>query len=146
MRTTAWAAAVLLGSTMLWAQTSPHEHTGAEKAVPKAAAGETKPMADCQKMMERHKQMMGEMKQTDAKQSVLAQKMNAAKDDGDARLDAAVAVINEFVQQRQGMHEKMSSDAAMKSGHAMPHMSSAAGARCPMMKMGTTEGPSAHQH
>jgi TolA-binding protein len=144
MRATGWTAALLLGSTVLWAQAAPPAGPApAGQEQPRAGAGQTKPMAvSCQQLMQRHEQMMSDLEQMDAKLYGLVEKMNSAK--GDARVDAAVAVINELMRQRRQVHERMTADAAMMSAYAMRHMSQGAGgAQCPLMEMamGAAVGP-----
>ena len=50
-------------------------------------------------------QMMAERKAADARLDALVMTMNAAR--GEARLDAAIAVINELVSQRNAMADRM---------------------------------------
>jgi hypothetical protein len=58
-----------------------------------------------QHMMRMREQMMAEMKAADARLDALVRDMNAAT--GNARIDAVAAVLNELVQQRKAMHERM---------------------------------------
>jgi TolA-binding protein len=144
MRTTGWTAALLLGSTVLWAQaTPPAGPAPAGQKQSTAGAGPAKPTAvSCQQLMQRHEQTMSDLEQMDAKLYGLVEKMNAAK--GEARIDAAAAVINELMRQRRQVHERMTADAAMMSAYAMQHMSQGAGgAHCPLLEtaMGAAIGP-----
>jgi hypothetical protein len=58
-------------------------------------------------MMQRHEQMMAEMKASDARLDELVRAMNAAT--GDAKISAMAQVINELVRQHQAMHQHMAS-------------------------------------
>lgn len=63
------------------------------------------PQANMPDMMKMHEQMMAEMKAEDARLDALVRDMNAAT--GNARIDAMAAVLNELLQQRKAMHERM---------------------------------------
>ena len=69
-----------------------------------------------QHMMKMHEQMMAEMKAADARLDALVRDMNAAT--GTARIDAIAAVLNELLQQRKAMQERM----AKMSEHMMGGM------------------------
>jgi hypothetical protein len=56
-------------------------------------------------MMQRHNQMMAEMKASDAKLDELVRAMNAAT--GDAKITAMAQVITELARQQQTMHRRM---------------------------------------
>jgi hypothetical protein len=59
-------------------------------------------MAD---MMQRHQQMMAEMKASDQKLDELVRAMNAAT--GDAKITAMAQVVTELARQQQAMHGRM---------------------------------------
>lgn len=106
-----------------------------------AFAQQTKPqmmkqgkMADCQAMMERHKEMQSQMAQMDQKLSDLVMKMNAAK--GNDKVEAVAAVVNELADQRKRMHKRMADHQGMMMKHMGAHMQAGASSMmdCPMMK------------
>lgn len=66
----------------------------------------TQPQSTMPDMMKMHQEMMGQMKADNAKLADLAKQMNAAQ--GNAKLDATVAVVNELVRQHQAMVDHMS--------------------------------------
>jgi hypothetical protein len=70
------------------------------------------------------------MKEMDAKLESMVAQMNASK--GDKKIQAMAAVINEMVEQRREMHERMTGMMQNMMGHAMQHMQSS-WASCPMM-------------
>jgi hypothetical protein len=78
-----------------------HERSGtpgeAEHGVPHAQS--------TQHMMMMHEQMMADMKAADARLDALVKDMNAAT--GSAKVDAIAAVLNELLQERKAMHERM---------------------------------------
>jgi hypothetical protein len=83
---------------------------------PQAAQPQQPGMQD---MMKMHEQMMAEMKADDAKLDALVKEMNAAN--GDAKVDAIAAVINELVRQHRIMHGRMGQmhEHMMGMGHGM---------------------------
>jgi hypothetical protein len=72
-----------------------------------AASSQTAPPAQPRTsgMMQRHQQMMAEMKAADAKLDELVRAMSAAT--GDAKVTAMAQVINELARQHQVMHQRM---------------------------------------
>ncbi|HEU4893341.1 MAG TPA: hypothetical protein VFT47_17420 [Vicinamibacterales bacterium] len=81
-------------------------NVAAARQYSRASQGTTQPqqphMPDMLKM---HEEMMAEMKAADAKLDTLVQGMNAAN--GEARVTAIAAVVNELVQQHKAMHSRM---------------------------------------
>jgi hypothetical protein len=75
---------------------------GVLTASPQTAPPPQSRMSD---MMQRHQQMMTEMKVADAKLDELVRAMNAAT--GDAKVTAMAQVINELARQHQAMHQRM---------------------------------------
>jgi type II secretory pathway component PulM len=71
------------------------------------ASSQTAPAAQprMSDMMQKHQQMMTEMKAADAKLDELVGAMNAAT--GDAKVTAMAQVINELARQHQVMHQRM---------------------------------------
>ena len=71
------------------------------------ASSQTAPSAQprMSDMMQRHQQMMADMKAADAKLDELVRAMNAAT--GDAKVAAMAQVINELARQHQAMHQRM---------------------------------------
>ncbi len=80
-------------------------------------------MEKCQAMMARHEEMMQQRQAMDAKLEGLVAAMKAA--DGDDRVPAIEAVVEELVGQRQAMHGMMADHHAGMMRHMMEHMSQA---------------------
>lgn len=117
-------------------------------------AGKPAMMPDCAAMMQEHQAMQKHMAEMDSKLQGLVDEMNKAK--GSARIDKAVAVINELVAQRSMMAKQMMDMQPMMMEHMMEHMKSGMmkGAAdsmsgCPMMK-GSEKAPAPpapeHEH
>jgi gas vesicle protein len=89
---------------------------------------------NCQQMMSRMHAHMADMKAMDAEIKSKAAAMNAAQ--GDRKVDAMAEVINEMVDQRLKMHEKMMSMRNEMMSHMGRHAAQGGGdmANCPMMK------------
>jgi hypothetical protein len=58
-----------------------------------------------QEMAKMHEQMMADMKAGDAKLDALVKEMNAAE--GESKVNAVAAVVNELVRQHRAMHGRM---------------------------------------
>lgn len=129
---TALSLALLLGSAAPRAQQTPpaqqHQHQAADPAKQGDMA------AKCQAMMEKHQQMMADMKAADERLDTLVATMESAA--GQAKVDATAAVVAELVTQRKSMHERMMSMHQGTMGHMADHMQAGPGsmASCPMMK------------
>jgi hypothetical protein len=74
----------------------------------------------CQEMMAKHQEMQQEMAAMDARLEELVKKMNAAE--GEERIDAMAAVINELIEHRRDMHDMMMEMGPGMMGHMMMHM------------------------
>jgi hypothetical protein len=98
-------AAALAIAALAWGATRPGFDV-AEAAQGQAAQGATQPQQpSMQDMMKMQEQMMAEMKAGDAKLDALVKDMNAAN--GEAKVKAIAAVVNELVQQHKAMHGRM---------------------------------------
>ena len=76
-----------------------------------------------EQMMQRHQQMLDEMKQEEAKLDSLVEQMQSAQ--GDAKVDAIAAVLQELVaqhQERMGQRIEMMEKMGGMMGHGMPGM------------------------
>jgi hypothetical protein len=110
--------------------TQPHQH---DPAHPQGSAQQPD-MEACREMMGRHQKMMDEMKAIDAQRDELVTKMNAVQ--GQAKIDATAAVVNELVEQRRTMRDRMMTMQERMMGHMMGHMTQGqeSMAACPMMQ------------
>ena len=70
-----------------------------------ASSQTTPPQPRMGDMMQRHEQMMAEMKAADAKLDELVRAMNAAT--GEAKVTAMAQVVTELARQQQTMHRRM---------------------------------------
>lgn len=92
----------------------------------------------CQEMMAMHEKMMSEMNASQEKLDKLMADMEAAQ--GDAKVQAMEAVVEELVAQRKAMTSRMRSMQPRMMGHMMQHMHQAMqqneepSEACPMMK------------
>lgn len=93
-------------------------------------------MKECQAMMAEREDMMSKMKAMDEKLDQLVAGMDAA--DGDHKIGAMAAVIEELVAQRKAMREMSMKMEGRTMGHMMEHMRAGKmdpTAMCPMMEM-----------
>jgi hypothetical protein len=110
MRTTKPALILAAGAVLaITGQTLARQHEGHNMSPAIQPPTTTTPaphmqgMEACKEMMARHQKVMTDLQAAaDAKLEPLVSKMNAAR--GEARLDAAVAVLNEVIAQRKEMH------------------------------------------
>ncbi len=103
----------------------------------RTAQSQTPPSGQNQQMMQMHEKMMAEMTAMDQKLDALVQQMNTAQ--GQAKVDAMGAVINEMVNQRKQMEQHMSSMMGMM-GHGGMMGSMMGGQGQQGMMMGTSGG------
>jgi hypothetical protein len=109
-----------------------------------------KVMEECKAMMARHEGMKAEMASMDAKLDSLVVAMNAAQ--GDKKVDATAAVINEMATQRKAMRDHMMAMGPQMMQHMMHrgHMGMMEGMKsmsdCPMMQPGTPDGEQPKHH
>lgn len=115
------ALMVLGGSTPAYPQ-----HGGVTGQALDVPAQPPTPTSQRPAMMQRHAQMMADMKKADAELASLVAKMNGAPAAGKA--DAIAAVVNELVRRQREMHERMArmqcmtaEEPAPEAGTAEPH-------------------------
>lgn len=92
-------------------------------------------MKQCQMLMNKHQEMMSQMKALDSRLDEKVAAMNAAR--GKKKVDAMADVINELVTQRRKMRQQMMMQMGMMR-HMMDHLRMEEGvaslSTCPMMK------------
>ncbi len=126
------ALVATVGVPMLVAAQAPS--TPAEHQHEHASAQSQSPPSNQHEMMQMHQKMMAEITAMDQKLDSLVAQMNAAQ--GQAKVDAIAAVINEMNNDRKQMMEHMTS--MMGRGGRMGGMMGAEGQ--PGMMMGTSGG------
>jgi hypothetical protein len=98
--------AVALASVVVALSATGPGFDAAEAAQSQPPQGTAQPQQPgMQNMMKMHEQMMADMKAWDAKLDALVKDMNAAN--GEAKVTAIAAVVNELVQQHKTMHGHM---------------------------------------
>ena len=129
------AALTTSGALAQQSQAKPGKHTDSGHSGMMTAK-----MGDhCKQMMTMHNQMMADMKAMDAGLDQKVAAMNAAE--GNAKVDAMAAVINEMATHRKQMMAKTSNMRDQMMAHMGEHMAQPGGtgmgqsmAQCPMMK------------
>src|SRR3990172_9990105 len=105
-----------------------------------ALAQQTKPgmikedmMESCKAIMDKHKEMQTKMAHMDQKLNDLVKKMNETN--GNDKVEAMAALLNELVNQRRGMHQMMFGHQGMMMERMSEHMQNGAASmmQCPMM-------------
>jgi len=110
-----------------------------------------KMIEECKAMMAKHEAMKAEMASLDAKLDALLATMNAAN--GQKKVDATAAAINELAAQRKAMREHMMAMGPQMMQHMMQHgrMGMMEGmmksmSKCPMMQPATPDGGEQTKH
>ena len=126
--------AVLATGLLAYTQPIAHKLSSQNQSQHKMSMMDSKMMASCKAMMQKHEQMQMDMKEMDAKLDSLVSTMNSATSSDKA--DAAAVVITEMVAQRKEMGAKMSSMQMGMMQHMMEHMQMGKKSMmmCPMMK------------
>lgn len=133
------AATALVAGGALLAQTQTEEQLSQQSTMKGGELGGM--MAECQKMMQAHREKVGKQEEADAEIDALAARMNTTR--GGARVDAMAELLNKLVEQRKAMHATMGKMQPMMMGHMMKHMEmggSESAMGCPMMKAMQEEG------
>ncbi|MEP6753973.1 MAG: hypothetical protein ABJA67_00615 [Chthonomonadales bacterium] len=129
-------ASMIAGMTLIKPTTAfaQHHPKMSEKATAKGEMASGNMMADCMKMMEKHKQMQTMMAGMDKKLADMNATVKART--GSEKMDAMAALVSEMVMQRKQMNEKMATMQSEMMQHMMKHMSMGSNSMmtCPMMK------------